>query len=289
VKPAPFEYRAPTTLEEAIAVMAQFGDEAKALAGGQSLVPLLNMRLARFEILVDLNRIDELKSVTVDGTGITIGAMVRQCQVEETADIAAAAPLLARATPLIGHFQIRNRGTVGGSIAHADPAAEYPAVAVALEAVMELTGPDGSRQVPASDFFTGTWTTAARACDVLTSVTFPAWGRAGFAVEEVGRRHGDYAIAGACVGIRLDSEGRVDKAAIAMFGVGSTPIRATGTERSLVGYAPSELDVIAIAQAAVSDLDPPEDLNASAGLRRRVAATTVRRAVESAVKEVVSE
>ncbi|HUJ67396.1 MAG TPA: xanthine dehydrogenase family protein subunit M [Acidimicrobiales bacterium] len=285
MKPASFEYRDPDTLDEAVALLAAAGEDAKALAGGQSLVPMLNMRLARFETLVDLNRIEALTSVRLGADEITLGAMVRQSDVEELDAISSAAPLLALATPFIGHFQIRNRGTVGGSIAHADPAAEYPAVAVALDATMELLSVRGSRSLPASEFFTGTWTTAAEADEILTSVTFPAWGPAGFAVEEVARRHGDFAIAGTCVGTRLDGDGRVDRAAVALFGVGPTPVRASKAESDLLGQPPSDVDPESFGWAAAAELDPPSDLHASAGLRRRIAAAVVRRAIVDALDQ----
>jgi aerobic carbon-monoxide dehydrogenase medium subunit len=285
VKPASFEYRDPDTLGEAVALLSEAGEDAKALAGGQSLVPMLNMRLARFETLVDLNRIETLRSVQLGTDEITLGAMVRQSEVEERDEIRAAAPLLARATPLIGHFQIRNRGTVGGSIAHADPAAEYPAVAVALDATIELVSERGSRRVPASDFFTGTWATATEADEILTSVTFPTWGPAGFAVEEVARRHGDFAIAGAGVGIRLDRNGRVDRAAVALFGVGPMPVRASEAESDLLGQPSSDVDPESAGWTAAAELDPPSDLHASAGLRRRIAAAVVKRAVIDALEQ----
>jgi aerobic carbon-monoxide dehydrogenase medium subunit len=285
VKPASFEYRDPDTLAEAIALLSEAGEDGKALAGGQSLVPMLNMRLARFETLVDLNRIETLRSVRLGVDEITLGATVRQCDIEGRDDIRAAAPLLARATPFIGHFQIRNRGTLGGSIAHADPAAEYPAVAVALDATIEVSSDRGSRRVPASDFFTGTWTTVIEPDELLTSVTFPAWGPAGFAVEEVARRHGDFAIAGTCVGIRLDGDGRVDRAAVALFGVGPTPVRASKAESELLGQPSSDVDPESAGWTAAVELDPPSDLHASAGLRRRIAAAVVKRAVIDALEQ----
>jgi len=285
MKPARFAYHAPTTVTEAAALLGAHGDDAKVLAGGQSLVPMLNLRLARFEALVDVGRVATLREVVADADGITVGAMVRQCDVEERADIAASAPLLAKATPLIGHFQIRSRGTVGGSIAHADPAAEYPAVALALDAELRVAGPNGSRTVAAADFFTGTWATTLDAGELLTAVRLPAWGTgSGFAVEEVARRHGDFAIAGACVGVRL-SGGRFERAAVAMFGMGSTPLRGAEAERALVGAGPDDVDPDEIAQLAIRGLDPPEDLHASSALRLRVCAAVVARAVRSAVKE----
>jgi aerobic carbon-monoxide dehydrogenase medium subunit len=285
LKPAPFDYHAPTTVAEVVSVLEAHGDEAKVLAGGQSLLPMLAMRLARFEVLVDTRRVAELRRVEIDDTGVTLGAMVKQCEIEERPDIGAAAPLLARATPHIGHFQIRSRGTVGGSIAHADPAAEYPAVALALDAQLEATGPRGSRSIPASAFFVGTWTTTLEADELLTSVRFPSWGPAsGFAVEEVARRHGDFAIAGACVGVRLSGD-TIDKAAIGIFGLGSTPIRAEATEAALVGAPRPNVDVEEAGRIAVDKTDPPDDLHASSALRRRIGAAVVTRALRRALEE----
>lgn len=288
MKPAPFEYHAPTTLDEVTSLLTELGDEAKVLAGGQSLVPMLNMRLARFEALVDVGGVDELRQVDTSTDGLTVGAMVRQCDVEERADIAEAAPLLTAATPLIGHFQIRSRGTVGGSLAHADPAAEYPAVALALDAELEIASKGGSRTVAAADFFTGTWMTVLTDEELLTSIRFASWGTgAGFAVEEVARRHGDFAIAGACAGVRV-AGGVVDKAAIALFGMGSTPVRAHAAEAALVGTAVGDLGEPQrdeLGHLSVEDLDPPEDLHASSALRRRVGATAVTRAIRRSLEE----
>ncbi len=285
MKPAPFEYHAPTTVDEVTGLLASHGGEAKVLAGGQSLVPMLNLRLARFEALVDIGRVDALRTVARVNGHLRIGSMVRQCDVEESAEIGAAVPLLARATPHIGHFQIRSRGTVGGSIAHADPAAEYPAVALALDADLEIAGPSGTRAVTASTFFTGTWATVLEADEVLIAVRFPVWGEeSGFAVDEVARRHGDFALAGTAVGIQLRA-GVVVRAAIALFGLASTPVRAAAAEAALVGSAVAGLDLVGIGHAAVAGLDPPEDLHASSALRRRIGAATVTRALGRALEE----
>lgn len=285
MKPAPFAYHAPTAVDEVTALLSGLGDDAKILAGGQSLVPMLNLRLARFEALIDVGSVAGLRTVEASEDGLTVGAMVRQCEVEERADIAQAAPLLAAATPLIGHFQIRSRGTVGGSLAHADPAAEYPAVALALDAELEVAGTGGSRTVGAADFFVGTWMTVLGDDELLTSVRFPSWGPAsGFAVEEVARRHGDFAIAGACTGVRV-AGGRVDKAAIALFGMDGTPVRATAAEAALVGTAVAEVDRDAVGHLAVDGLAPPDDLHASSELRRRIGAAVVTRAIGRSLEE----
>ena len=198
MKPAPFEYHAPETVEDVCGLLAEYGDEAKVLAGGQSLVPMLALRLTRFEHLVDVNRVGELGGFARENGTLVVQAGTRQRVMEREALVAAAAPLLARATPLIGHFQIRNRGTVGGSLAHADPASEYPAVAVALGAELDLARRGGARRrVAAADYFVGTWTTTAEPDELLVAARFPVWPeRSGFAIEEVARRHGDFALAG---------------------------------------------------------------------------------------------
>ena len=196
-------------------------------------------------------------------------------------------PLLARATPLIGHFQIRNRGTVGGSIAHADPAAEYPAVALALDAEIEALSPRGTRTIPAAEFFTGLWSTTLEPDELLTGVSFPVWtGRCGFAVEELARRHGDFAVAGAVVGVELDADDRVRRCAIGLIGLGSAPQRATAAEDAAVGAGLADIDPDELGRTALAELDEiPGDLHGSADYRRRVGAAMVARAWTAAGKE----
>lgn len=284
MKPAPFEYHRPTSVDEVVGLLSAAGGEAKVLAGGQSLVPMLNLRLTRFEQLVDVNRIPELCRIDVAGDGaVRIGAMVRQCEIEESPQVASVAPLLTLASGHIGHFQIRSRGTVGGSIAHADPAAEYPAAALALDAEMEVTGPAGTRRVAAAGFFTGTWTTVLGAEDLLVAMHVRPWGaNARFAVQEVARREGDFAIAGATVGVEV-ADGTVTRAAIGLFGLGSTPVRASGAEEALVGQLVDVVDTAAAGRQAVEGLDPPGDLHASGALRTRIGAAVVRRALDEAL------
>ncbi len=288
MKPAPFKYHAPTTVDEVVSLLDELGDGAKVLAGGQSLIPMLNLRLARFEALIDIGRVTSLREIErVDGH-VAIGAAVRQSAVEASDVIGRDVPLLAGATPLIGHFQIRNRGTLGGSIAHADPAAEYPAVALALDAELDVVGPGGQRTVPAGDFFQGMWETELAGADVLVAVRFPVWNRpSGFAVEEVARRHGDFAIAGCACGVEVD-DGRIGRAAIALFGVAATPVRAEVAEKALVGVDAATVDAAEIGDLAATGLDPPDDLHASGALRRRIAAAVVRRAVERAIEQTRS-
>jgi aerobic carbon-monoxide dehydrogenase medium subunit len=287
VKPAPFEYYAPATPAEAVALLSDLGDGAKVLAGGQSLVPMLALRLAVFEHLVDLRRVEGIRGIERQNGTVRIGAATTQAAVERSPDVAAAVPLLARATPLIGHFQIRNRGTLGGSLAHADPAAEYPAVALALDAEMEILSAEGTRRVRAADFFTGLWTTAVADDELLTATSFPVWeGRCGFAVDEVARRHGDFALAGACVAVGLDGDGQVERCAIGLFGLGPVPQRAPASEAAAMGVAAGDVDPDELGRTATADLDEvPTDLHAPADYRRRVGAVTVARAWRRAVEE----
>src|SRR3954463_5982800 len=232
MKPAPFEYHAPESVGDVTALLAEHGDDAKVLAGGQSLVPMLALRLTRFEHIVDLNRVDDLRGVERSNGTLTVKSMTRQSEVEHDAAAGQAVPLLAQAIPLIGHFQIRNRGTVGGSIAHADPASELPAVALALDAELEITGSDGSRTVPASEFFLGTWTTAVGEDEILSAVHFPVWsGSTGFAVEEGARRSGDFALTGGGAAVEVDDAGSVTRAGLSFLGMGPTPVRAGQAEQ----------------------------------------------------------
>jgi carbon-monoxide dehydrogenase medium subunit len=284
MKPAPFEYHAPESLSDVSALLAEHGDEAKLLAGGQSLVPMLALRLTRFEHLIDINRVDELRGVSRTNGTVTIKAMTTQRTVEHDASVGEAVPLLGEAIPLIGHFQIRNRGTVGGSIAHADPASELPAVALALDADLEITGASGARTVKASDFFLGTWTTAVGDDEILTAVHFPVWsGRSGFAVEEVARRSGDFALAGVVAGVQLDDAGKVSHAAISFLGMAPTPARAPTAEQALVGSSPEPADLAEIGRLAVGDTDPTADVHASAEYRKHVGAHLVARALDRAL------
>ena len=289
IKPAPFDYHAPTTVDDAVGLLAELGDDAKVLAGGQSLIPMLALRLARFDHLVDIGRIPELRTIDHSGGAVTIGAMVRQYEIEASGTIAASIPLLHAATPLIGHFQIRSRGTVGGSIAHADPAAEYPAVALALDADLDIVGPGGRRTVPASEFFHGMWVTAVDDGEVLAFVRFPEWGvGSGFAVEEVARRHGDFAIAGAACGVQVTG-GNIIRAAIALFGMDQVPRRATEAEKALIGTAAADADFTAAGHLAIEGLQPSDDLHASGALRLRIGAAVVRRALTAAASHATED
>jgi len=287
MKPAPFAYHAPESVAAAASLLAELGDGAKVLAGGQSLVPILALRLAAFEHLVDIGRIAELKGIERRDGSLWIGAATTQAAVEASAEVRSCAPLLARATPLIGHFQIRSRGTLGGSMAHADPAAEYPAVALALGATMEVVSRAGRRAIPAAEFFAGIWTTSMEPDEILAGVSFPMWrGRCGFAVEEIARRHGDFAIAGAAVAVELDAGDGVRRCSIGLFGLGAKPERATVAENAVAGALVADVDPAEIGRVAMSGLEAvPGDLHGSADYRRRVGAVVVTRAWCAAVAE----
>lgn len=287
VKPAQFEMHSPTSISEVVNLLAEYGDSAKPIAGGQSLVPMMSLRLAAFEHLVDLNGVKELEQVTLASDSLRIGAMVRQSAAEHDPQIKKSSPLVARAIPHIGHFQIRNRGTVGGSIAHADPASELPAVALALDATIEATGSNGTREIAAKDFFVSTWETSLQDGEILTGVRFPVWsGKCGFAVEEVARRHGDFALVGVAAAVQVDGS-KITKAGIALFGVGGTPIRATEAEQALIAEGVGS-DLNAIGKLAASNISPSDDVHASGDYRKAVAATVVARALAKALKEAQS-
>ncbi|GAS92250.1 FAD binding domain-containing protein [Mycolicibacterium brisbanense] len=290
MKAAPFAYHRPAGIDDAVALLDEYGDNAKILAGGQSLVPMLAMRLTHFDNLIDISRITGLSDIARRGDEVVIGAATPHALVGLDDEVAESVPLLTLATPHIGHFQIRTRGTLGGAIAHADPAAEYAAVALALDATIEATSPRGVRAIPASEFFTGLWETALAADEILTAVRFPVWSaRSGFAVEEFARRHGDFAIAGAVVGIELDDDNRVRRCGIGLLGLGSTPKRATSAEAAVTGTAIGNVSAEHIGELAMSTLtDIPSDLQGSASYRARVGAAMVARAWKRASAEALN-
>ena len=285
MKPAKFDYHAPTTRDEALELLGQYGYDAKVLAGGQSLMPMMNLRLARPAVAVDINRVEGLAGIGSDRGGMTLGAMARQRQLERSPEVAERFPVISAAIPHIAHFQIRNRGTVGGSLAHSDPAAEIPALCLALDAGITAASSNGERTIAAGDFSLGLLTTALEPEELLTQVRLPAldgdgeW-RWGF--REVCRRDGDFALVGAIVLLRLGSENVCQEARIAMFGVGAGPIRASDAEASLVGKtvnAEARAEAAALVSAAV---DPSSDIHASAEYRKEVSGVMARRALEDA-------
>lgn len=284
MKPAPFEYWAPTSVDEALKLLSGFDDpgDAKIMAGGQSLMALLNLRLAQPAHIVDLNGVAELSSIKRDNGTLTIGAMTRQRSAEQSAEVAAACPMLVQALRQVGHPQIRNRGTVGGSLAHADPAAELPALAVCLGAELVMRGPSGERTVNAREFFTGFLSTVLAEDEILTAVRIPVAGPAtGSTFEEVARRHGDFAMVGVAAQVRLDGD-TIAEANIALSGVAGQPVYAAAASAALAGQAPSPEVFAAAGADAAADLDPTSDLHASAAYRKHVAGVLVRRALKVA-------
>jgi carbon-monoxide dehydrogenase medium subunit len=289
VKPTAFEYHAPETIEEALDLLREYGDDAKVLAGGQSLVPMLALRLTSFPHLIDINRVSALRGIEHQNGTVSIGAMTRHAAVEHDEVLATAAPLLSRAVKLIGHFQIRNRGTIGGSIAHADAAAELPVVTMALDATLEVASTRGGRQIAASDFFLGPWTTSMEADELLIRSWFPkAEGRWGFAFEEVARRLGDFGLAGAGVAVQLGSDNTITKASIGLLGMGATPLRAPTAEAALIGTPGDEASLLDIGHLAVGDADPRPDIHASRRYRSHVGAYLVAKALSTALEEARS-
>ncbi|HXX37690.1 MAG TPA: xanthine dehydrogenase family protein subunit M [bacterium] len=282
MKPAAFEYHAPDTVEDAVALLEAHGDQAKILAGGQSLVPLMNMRLARPAVIIDINRIHALDYLTPDGDVLRIGALCRQRCVERSAVVEARCPLLSAAIRLIGHVQIRNRGTVVGSLAHADPAAEATAVFAVLGGTITAVGPDGTRTIPADEYFVSYLTTSLDPRELITEARFPVLPPgAGWSWREIARRHGDFALTG--VGVVLTARaGTVKNARIGLTGVGPTPARAARAERVLVGRAPSGALWDEAAEAVRAEIDPDDDIHASAEYRRHVAGVLARRALAEA-------
>ncbi|HEY3058108.1 MAG TPA: xanthine dehydrogenase family protein subunit M [Chloroflexota bacterium] len=285
MKPPSFEYIAPRSVDEAVASLAEHGSAAKVLAGGQSLVPLMNMRLADPAVLVDINEVAGLSGLTTWDGGVAIGALVRQSAVEHAATVRELTPLLAEAVQLMGHPAIRHRGTVGGSLAHADPAAELPAAMLALQAQVICRGPQAIRSISAEEFFTGYLTTALAVDELVTEIRVPGIPPGtGSAFLEMARRSGDFAICGAAALVTLNTSGRVDSVRIALCGVGSGPVRARTVERALVGELPTRPVVAAAAQHVVDEIDPPSDIHGSAAYRRKLAVVMTRRAVELAAQ-----
>ena len=288
MKPPKFDYYDPRSLDEALALLDRHSDDAKVLAGGQSLMPLLNMRLARPSIVVDINQIEELNYVRASDGGIAVGAIARQRALQTEKLIAERVPILREGAYYIAHPQIRSRGTVCGSIAHADPAAELPALALALDAEMILTSAKAARTVGAKAFFQSFFTTALKANEILTEVHFPAPPKdSAWSVLEISRRHGDFAIAGIIAGLVLESNREViAHARLVYFGVGATPIRVTAAEEALIGQAASESTFEAAAQSAKQGIDPTSDIHATEEYRRALAATLTKRALCAALQKL---
>jgi carbon-monoxide dehydrogenase medium subunit len=290
MKPPPFAYAAPATLEEALGLLTEHAEaEPRVLAGGQSLIPLMNFRLAKPGYLVDLRNVAGLSGIRRDGDVLVVGAMTRMAEVERSPEVAVAAPLVTEAVGLVAHAPVRNSGTVGGSLAHADPAAELPAVALALDAELVAAGPGGTRVIPAAEFFQGAYSTALAPDEILTEIRLPVW-PGGHAFTEFSRVHANFAVVAVAALVEVDGDGdRIRRAALALAGVAPTPIRATAAERALAG-APADAGTIrAAAAAAAAGLSPAGDLHASAETRRGLARTYLRRGIELAVARARNE
>jgi carbon-monoxide dehydrogenase medium subunit len=271
VIPAAFEYRRASTVDEAIGILSDEGEDAKLLAGGHSLLPLMKLRLAAPSVLVDIGRIGELSYVRENGDGVDVGALTRHRDLETNEILHRHLPLLAHVAGQVGDPQVRHRGTIGGSVSHGDPASDLPAACLALGATFTVVGPEGERQIPASEFFHGFLETALRPDEVLTRIRLPKATGAGWSFQKFNRRAQDWAIVGvAAVG--------GERPGVALVNMGATPLRATAVEEALAGGASAS----EAASHAADGLDPPEDLNASPEYRRHLAHVLVRRALEEA-------
>ncbi|HSH43787.1 MAG TPA: xanthine dehydrogenase family protein subunit M [Arenicellales bacterium] len=284
MKPAAFDYTAARSVDEALAVLSQYGDEAKVIAGGQTLGPMLNMRLLMPQVLLDINRVESLSSAGRGDGGLALGAATRQADLEDDPGLAEVQPLVAAAIPYIAHRAIRNRGTVGGSLVHADPAAEWGGLVHALDAELVIAGSDGRRTVAAEDFFVGILTTAVEPEELLVEVRLPAWPRgAGWSFVEFSRRHGDFALAGVACRLQLDGDRRCSDVRLGLIGLGDTPLRARDAEAVLVGESVGPELYRAAAETAARGIEPMSDLHASADYRRQLTRVLVADALAQAV------
>lgn len=283
MKPPPFEYRAPEHLDEILALLSKYGSDARLLAGGQSLIPLLNLRMAQYDLIIDLNRCMELKQIASTQEGLSFGAMVRQSDAIASPLTAELCPLIAKALERAGPIAVRNRATVGGTLAHADRSAELPGVAMALEATMVICCGSGSREIPASEFFVGDMTTVIEPEELLKSVKFPAIPKGAYtAFHEIGVRREGVAIVGLAAMIELDKAGSVRDSRLALTGVEPTPVRLCGVEEVIRGERLSPALISEVSELASGAIAPQDDGFVSAGYRRRVAASLVKRALHGA-------
>ena len=284
MKPAPFDYVAPTTIEEACQILADAGGGATVMAGGQTLMPLLNLRMSQPFIILDINKIDALKGVSRKDGATRVGPMTRQAEALADPTLARHVPAMVRALGHVGHYQTRNRGTVGGSVALGEPAAEMPATAVALGATIEVRSTRGTRTVPADEFYLGPYMTTLEPDELVTAIDYPDWPDGHIVLfREVAQRTGDFALVG-MVGAVVVESGTISRAGIAWFGMGPTPIKARQAEAALVGQSLASIDPQAIAELAVADTAPFDDHHASAEYRRtvgkRIFARTLREALD---------
>ena len=281
MKPPPFSYHSPTTVAETVGLLASL-ENAMLLAGGQSLMPMLNMRYAQPDHVIDLNRVDGLDHISEDGGWLEIGAMTRQRDVEFSDAVKRRCPLLAEAMPLVGHRQTRNRGTVGGSLSHCDPAAEIPTVCAAVDAVVRVQGPKGERDIPFAEFCLGFMTTALELDEILVSIRIADWAPGhGHGFHEFARRHGDFAIVSAAALLTGDADGRITRASLTVGGAGPAPIRIAEAESALVGQ-PASAETFEAAAELCRKIDAIGDVHAPADYRRHLAAVLARRALEAA-------
>jgi carbon-monoxide dehydrogenase medium subunit len=285
MKLPPFDYACPTTINEAVALLASHDGEAKAIAGGQSLVPMLAFRMARPALLVDLRKLPGLREIKIGADGVRLGALVRWRDVLDDKRLDVAHPLLKAAVGHVAHYQIRNRGTVGGSLAHADPASEMPCIAATCDAAISVTGKAGARTIPAADFLLGALTTALKPDEIITEVHLPAWPAArcwGF--QEFARRRGDFALAGIALYYDADASGKAGNAHVGVFGVGDHARRLSAAEAALNGKTVDEAVAVKVGEAAAAAVDPQEDIHASAPYRRALTGTLAERAVIMAAR-----
>jgi len=282
MKLPPFDYACPTTLSEAVKLLAAHDGEAKALAGGQSLVPMMAFRVAAPALIVDLRKLVELREVRIADDGVTLGAMVRWRDILDDKRLAAAQPLLVAAAAHVAHYQIRNRGTVGGSLAHADPAAELPGIAVTCEAKITAVGTSGSRVIDAVDFFRGPLMTILNADEIITEIRLPAWpAKRRFGFQEFARRRGDFALAAAA--LFYDEDGKkVRNLHVGAIGVADRPLRLTAVEEAVNGKTIDEATIAKAEAAAAASVDPPNDIHASGAYRKALIGVMVERALRSA-------
>jgi aerobic carbon-monoxide dehydrogenase medium subunit len=285
MKPAPFDYQAPSTLREAIDLLAS-NPEAVVIAGGQSLMPVLAFRLATPSLLVDLRRLPGLGNIVVGDDGVRLGALVRWRDIEDDEGLVAAQPLLHAAVAHVAHYQIRNRGTVGGSLAHADPAAELPGVAVTCEGEITLCGPAGSRTVRSADFFTAPLSTLRQPDEIVTELHLPKWPSSRrWAFRKYARREGDFALAGILLFYDEDRRGALSNAHVGVIGACPRPHRLTRVETLLNGHPIDDGLIRQAAATAVEEVDPPDDLHADAAYRRGLVATLVERGLQAAAQQ----
>lgn len=285
MKPSRFKYYDADSVDEVVSLLAEYGDEAKVLAGGQSLMPMMNLRLAYPEVLIDVNRVSALDYTDFSDAGIEFGAIVRQAAIEHSDDVRRACPLLSEAMTYVAHGAIRNRGTIGGSLAHADPAAELPALAMALDATIVAVGPEGRREIPVEDFFAMPLVTTLASDELLTAVRIGVQPQtAGSAVAQIARRRGDFALAGVMATATVEDD-RIAYLRLVAFATGPTPLRLRAAERALIGEAPSEEAFARAGREASEEISPSDDIHATAEYRRRVTATLVERALRRAIEE----